>query len=365
MEVNTLSSDRNVVIIGGGIFGLSAAIVLGENGFSVTVLEKEFDIMTKASLVNQNRIHMGYHYPRSLQTGRESLRGLDNFKKYFSESINESFKKYYAISKNNSKVSAQEFYDFCMELNLPLIEKYPDKSLLDRSKVDGCWLTPEPVFDYGIIKNIICKKIMRLSNVTVLKNAKVKNIKINNDIKSIILENNKVFFADYLINATYSNIPAISNLISDVKIVGKYELCIMPILKTNIPLKNQFGITIMDGSFCSIMPKGFNQNELILYHVDKSVLQTYEGPKRGAWNSILGFPEVELIEKCSEYFPSINNMTLIDTWVATRIVLPNKEKDDARPTLLLDHKNKIYSIFSGKLTTAIDAAHNILEKLTQ
>ena len=113
------------------------------------------------------------------------------------------------------------------------------------------------------------------------------------------------------------------------------------------------------------MPKGFNQNELILYHVDKSVLQTYEGPKRGAWNSILGFPEVELIEKCSEYFPSINNMTLIDTWVATRIVLPNKEKDDARPTLLLDHKNKIYSIFSGKLTTAIDAAYNILEKLTQ
>ena len=76
MEVNILSSDRNVVIIGGGIFGLSAAIVLGENGFSeVTVLEKEFDIMTKASLVNQNRIHMGYHYPRSLQTGRESLMG--------------------------------------------------------------------------------------------------------------------------------------------------------------------------------------------------------------------------------------------------------------------------------------------------
>ena len=99
------------------------------------------------------------------------------------------------------------------------------------------WLTPEPVFDYGIIKNIICKKIMRLSNVTVLKNAKVKNIKINNDIKSIILENNKVFFADYLINATYSNIPAISNLISDVKIDGKYELCIMPNSKNKYSIK--------------------------------------------------------------------------------------------------------------------------------
>ena len=64
---------NNTIIVGGGLFGLTTAIVLAEKGINVTVLEKNYDVLKEASLVNQNRIHYGYHYPRSIETGRESI----------------------------------------------------------------------------------------------------------------------------------------------------------------------------------------------------------------------------------------------------------------------------------------------------
>ena len=44
-----------------------------------------------------------------------------------------------------------------------------------------------------------------------------------------------------------------------------------------------------------------------------------------------------------------------------RTVLPNKDKDDARPTLVENVVDNIYNIFSGKIGTCVDAADEILE----
>ncbi len=364
MVVSILDESKHISIIGGGIFGLSAAIILSENGFNVTVIEKENDIMTKASLVNQNRIHMGYHYPRSLSTGKESLKGLRNFKKYFSDAINDSFLKYYAISKHNTKISSDEFCNFCEELSLPLKEKYPDSKFLNKSKIESCWLTPEPVFDYFAIKLIIRNKIISNRNIKVLRNAFVKKIVPENGINNIYLNNGDKIMSRYVVNATYSNIPKIINTISEETIKGKFQLCMMPILKNHNLKINQFGITVMDGPFCSIMPKGFNKGEYILYHVEDSVLQSYEGKTRKNWNPIVNFPENICIESCSEYFPVLNDMDFIDSWIATRIVLPDKEENDDRPTLILKHGNNIFSIFSGKLTTSIDISFELLNEIS-
>ena len=35
----------------------------------------------------------------------------------------------------------------------------------------------------------------------------------------------------------------------------------------------KIGITIMDGDFCSILPKGFDKNTFLLYHVKNSVIR--------------------------------------------------------------------------------------------
>ena len=52
-----------IAIVGGGIFGLTIAAVLGKNGFSVDLFEEKKDVFMAASGINQFRLHRGYHYP--------------------------------------------------------------------------------------------------------------------------------------------------------------------------------------------------------------------------------------------------------------------------------------------------------------
>ena len=49
------------VVFGAGIFGLYAAIILGRRGLRVAIVDLEARPLSRASLVNQARIHMGYH----------------------------------------------------------------------------------------------------------------------------------------------------------------------------------------------------------------------------------------------------------------------------------------------------------------
>ena len=160
---------NNTIIVGGGLFGLTAAIILGENGLNVTVLEKNLDVLKEASLVNQNRIHYGYHYPRSFDTGKESIDGMNSFKSYYNDCIFDSFPKYYAISKFNSHTNASEFEKFCGELNIPLQEAWPEEDKLNRSNIEQCWKVYEPAFDYQTLRvNILTriKKITQCSHFT-------------------------------------------------------------------------------------------------------------------------------------------------------------------------------------------------------
>ena len=76
-----------IAVIGAGIFGLTTAIKLSENGYQVTVLEKENDIMQCASGINQYRIHRGYHYPRSLYTSQTCKESSDSFVASFPEAV--------------------------------------------------------------------------------------------------------------------------------------------------------------------------------------------------------------------------------------------------------------------------------------
>jgi L-2-hydroxyglutarate oxidase LhgO len=68
-----------VVVIGAGLFGCCSAIELARAGFHVVLLDREDDIMQKASRVNHNRIHLGYHYLRSVETAEQSIEGLLSF----------------------------------------------------------------------------------------------------------------------------------------------------------------------------------------------------------------------------------------------------------------------------------------------
>ena len=59
-------------IIGAGLYGLYSALYCAKKGQRVTVLEMDGAAFSRATYINQARVHMGYHYPRSLATAAKS-----------------------------------------------------------------------------------------------------------------------------------------------------------------------------------------------------------------------------------------------------------------------------------------------------
>lgn len=356
--------QEHIVIIGGGLFGLSAAIIIAKAGYKVTVLEKNLDIMQEASLVNQNRIHYGYHYPRSLTTGKEALEGLPTFKEYYGSCINSGFTKYYGVAKNGSYLNPEEFVAFCEQLNIPLEESWPAEGLLNREMIESCWKVYEPAFDYYQLRAEVTRRLNEDKNIRVLRNTCINQAEYKDNIHHLKLNNGYKIQCNSIVNASYSGLSDVLKQLGIPPIKAHYELLILPIIKLPETI-DPFGITIMDGPFCSIMPKGFAKGEYILSHVSHSVIQSHLGYEKPEWNAIDGHIEKDIIDFCKAYYPVLDKMTIKESWITTKMVLPNQDIDDARPTLVLNHANNIYSVFSGKVTTCISAAQNVLAQLNK
>ena len=104
-----MNQTYDVVIIGGGFYGMYIAEYFAKRGKKVLLCEKGTDYMQRASYVNQARVHNGYHYPRSILTALRSRISFPRFCKEFPECIDNSFEKYYMVGKLLSKVTARQF----------------------------------------------------------------------------------------------------------------------------------------------------------------------------------------------------------------------------------------------------------------
>ena len=151
-----------IAIIGAGIFGLTAAIKLAENGYPVSIIEKGADILTGASGINQYRMHRGYHYPRSISTAEKCRDSFVSFQENFPESVISDTQQYYCIGSENSLTSAEEFLDFCNKLGL----EYSITSDLDIVKSNSVSLimkVNEGLYDAQILYKILWEKMKSLS----------------------------------------------------------------------------------------------------------------------------------------------------------------------------------------------------------
>src|SRR3954468_22635417 len=136
------------IIIGGGVYGARMALALRAERQSVLLLEREPTLLGRASLINQARVHQGYHYPRSLLTAVRSRQNYDRFRAEYSDAVYESFDHYYAIARNDSKTTAAQFLQFCKRVDAPATAA-PDhiRKLFDSSRIEDVVLVRECAFD--------------------------------------------------------------------------------------------------------------------------------------------------------------------------------------------------------------------------
>ena len=369
MEVD-MSKIYDCVVIGGGIFGCSCALELSKLGKETIILEKNKDLMLGATSNNTNRIHLGYHYPRDLDTALQCKEGFEMFVKEYSNCILKDINNFYCISSYGSKVSAEKYNEFCKSAGLPFRE-LSNKVLPEKLENIDCVIsTEELIYDCKeLAKNI--KEKISFSNINIANKSKAQRIEELDNKFKIHIGNNEIYSRS-IINCTYSNYNFFNKELNIPERIYQYELTFVPIIRWRSK-KTQLGITVMDGNFFSVLPHGKSGN-YTLYHVDFSVLNRvinetppleWENPHKIVSDKDAKYLFKKMIDSIANWLPSIKTAELIGYLLTTRIVLSKKEKTDARPTMVekMPTKNCFYSLFSGKIDHSILVSKKIAEDI--
>jgi FAD dependent oxidoreductase len=357
------------VVIGGGVFGAYSAIVLAKLGLKVLIVEKNLDLMQRASLINQARIHTGLHYPRSLLTARESLNYYEKFRKSFPDAV-QDFSQIYAISRFNSKTSAEGFENFIKRLGIKY-EQINPSSYFNRGSISAAFRVEEPTFAADTLKNVIMEQISSLQNIDIYFGRTVLSGEVLGDTVTLNLDDLSRVSTKGVVIATYASINALRMSLGLDVLPLKFEIAEVLLGEVDTRLKG-IGFTVMDGPFWSMMPFG-KTNYTSLTSVgftplDKSVglpifscqqlnekcspsnLQDCDSCKaKPASNNECHLRQMRIHLKSDYKFSTIRSMTTIKT------ILSTTEVDDARPTIIHREKNaNIITIFSGKISTIFD-----------
>ena len=359
-----MSKKKSIAIIGGGIFGALNALKLNESGHDVTVLERSEDLLMGASFNNQNRLHLGFHYPRDDETARQCIRGYDSFKKTFSSSILSDFQNAYFISSKGSNTSPEEYIKFCKRHSLPykrieLNSFYPKVNNVDLGLMCG-----ESVYDCAILRTLIIG-MLKEQNIKILYNSNVDHIERNNGKYSLIFNSKKKKSYDIIINCTYADINRLTeNLFPDIT-KKQYEYTMVPIIEWD---HDPLGITIMDGSFMTILPFG-KTGKFLLYHVEHTVIEksvSYQMPlkwisNKTSPNNIVNHRKLfnNMLNDCIEFVPDLINSKRVGFLHGSRMVLDKQEESDARPSIVEEHETGYITVFSGKIDHSIWVADEI------
>lgn len=360
---------KEVAIIGGGIFGILSALEIAKKGYPVVIFERESDIITGASLINQCRVHMGYHYPRDEYTARHSSATGKAFKKFFAPAIRH-INNYYLIGKEGSLVSPKAFMTFCNKLRLPYRVSWPKGVNISKDKVALSVKVPETIFDANALRGILKKKLAQADNITLITGAAVVGLSHARRVFDLTYQTDTAIkharFAA-VINATYSVANDINKLAGLPLTRYQYETIELLVVKT--PWKG-IGWGMFDGPFLGAMPFGFSDVHL-MYDVEISVLERVIDalPTFTHTHAYHNEPK-RLARRLEEYYtkweptlPDIRTYKYLYSLYVTRMVLPYVEKTDERPTLTHELMPGMWQLFSGKITTSISQAKEVAESV--
>ncbi len=359
--------DNHIAVIGGGIFGCLISIELANRGCVVNLYERNSEIMIGASLNNQNRLHLGYHYPRDDNTARQCIKGFDKFKSTFSTCILGDFENNYYISSRDSKVSLSEYKQFCRRVNLPVAPISVDFPIEVRN-VSGGISTEEAIYDSRILANEV-QGLLFQSNVNVFCRHDITSLKKDEsarfNLKSHDLD---LGTFDKVINCTYANYNKFNKDLGLENQLLQYEYTLVPIIKwLEIPV----GITIMDGPFMTVLPYGLSGN-FLLYHVEHTVIDSQISHNLNqSWLSKSSSPAQhidkerhfkKMLQACIEFVPELSAAELVGFLEGPRVVFSGKDSTDERPSVIniLDNDGFI-AVFSGKIDHSIWVADHVAE----
>jgi hypothetical protein len=356
---------KKIIIIGGGFYGAYLAAFLGKNGNEVLIIEKENEILTKASSNNQTRVHNGYHYPRCSTTGLRSSILFPKFVEEFKSSIEDDFDKYYAIAKFSSKINSEAFESYCKKINVPLSPASTQiKSYFNNELVEKVYKAKEFTYNINMLRKTMMEKLVK-TRVSIKCNEEVSSVKSINEMMRVFTENGNSFYdADEVYNCTYANINSIlkSSNIPTIDLEHEYtEMC----LYTPPSDFSKIGITIMDGPFFSTLPSNQIEKAHIVHHVKYTPRLRWQEElnKADEINEIKKTSNWEMIkEDITRYIPALESSQFVKSIWQQKTILPNMDENDSRPILFKKdyHFKGLHCVLGSKISSVYDLVDKVV-----
>lgn len=359
-------------VIGGGIFGCYAALFLAGRGASVVLIEKEQFLFRKASLVNQARLHSGYHYPRSLATAAMSDEHKERFTAEHRDFVHSSFEKYYAIDKYGSFTDPSQFERFCAYLHIRC-ERTDDHPLFNYDRLEAVYRTEEHSFDPVLLGNYYSERVANCSTIELLTGSRLVEAGSSGTSWEMTVQTPRGMLSlktDAVINATYAATNSINRLFGLDSLALTHEISEIGFI-TSGQFANK-GLTVMDGPFGSIMPYGLSgllslSSVAYTHHAvstdevpvfdcqipgDDSCTPQAPGlctdcPRRPVSNA------GKMLAQMKRYFSDSVQFDYLFSYFTIKSKLQASYIDDGRPTeiSMLSEKPRFYCLFAGKINS--------------
>lgn len=362
MRIN-LRQIYDIVIIGGGFYGCMIGLTLSKLSKKVLIIEKEDQILKRASYNNQARVHNGYHYPRSFLTAVRSHVNFLKFSKDYKEAICDNYSMIYAIANALSKTTSLQFVKFCQHLGSNIYPASDNiKKMFNPYLLEDIYIVEEYIFNAAILRELV-NKLLHKARVKILYNSEVNKITKTEDKIIVHLSIGNTITTEEVFNCAYSQINTIlvnSNL---PPLPLKHELTEMPLIDVPDRFK-KIGITIMDGPFFGVLPFP-DKNLHTFHHVrytpriswTKSAVNKQKEVKKATNQSNYIFMKKDV----ERFIPSMKDATYKDSLYEVRTILTQMEASDGRPILLKDNYGfeKFHVVLGGKIDNVYDVIKGI------
>jgi hypothetical protein len=248
------------LVVGAGWYGCYAALVLQRLGCRVDVIDEADRFFAGSSSKNQNRLHLGFHYPRSYWTRIESFAGYQRFVAEFPELCKDVTYNAYLVSADSSvdlQTYLHVFQHEGYEVEVASVADFENASgmSLDRSKVQGDSVvyTREKYIDHGAAGAHFEN---RLGHLLLPYDASALDL---SDPDQPAYGGARY---DLAIDCTYGQQQLSGVLREDLA----YEACCSLVYR-RLTGPRDFALTVMDGPFFSIYPYDIQEGLFTLTHV--------------------------------------------------------------------------------------------------
>jgi glycine/D-amino acid oxidase-like deaminating enzyme len=361
-------TGRRTIILGGGFYGCCMAIFFRDAGDEVTLVEAEPLLLTRASYNNQARVHGGYHYPRSILTGKSCVSSFRLFAEVFRDCVTDNFTMLYAIARVNSFITAAQFAGFCRRVGAPVREASPAvRRLMDGDLIEDVFEAPEYAFNAAALRERLQLRLatdeieVRLdSSATSLEPIGSGGVRVN-------LADGRSLEADQAFNCTFANINTVLRNSALPALDFRHELAEIALVEPPSAIA-RLGITVMDGPFFSTMPfpaEGLHSFTHVRYtpHMawKASEVEAVPNLKSAVDRPESRFPQ--MLRDTARYLPVMNDCQYVRSLFEIKTTLGGSERNDGRPILLKRNYGfpGLHIVMGGKIDNIFDILRSVAD----